>query len=182
MSDLRTAAQQALEALWLWMDADSSHTEQHAAYHALKAALAQHHDDVAIANPRGGGVIYKTSAAATDAAIRAKLVELGWTPPAALEQQEQEPVAWMDEFGNAFPLGAVKGAGSWRDDHQRNWTPLYTHPPRREWIGLTEEEIRELTFHNQRTLWPRPDRSDVRATAIPFARAIEQALKEKNHG
>lgn len=36
------------------------------------------------------------------------------------------PVAWMDDFGNAFPLGAVKGAASWIDEHQRNWKPLYS--------------------------------------------------------
>ncbi len=40
-----------------------------------------------------------------------------------------EPVAWMDDFGNVFPLGAIKGAGSWRDEHQRNWKPLFAHPP-----------------------------------------------------
>lgn len=36
-----------------------------------------------------------------------------------------EPVAWMDDFGNAFPLGANKGAGSWMDAHKRTWKPLY---------------------------------------------------------
>ena len=35
----RAAMQQALEALAPWMDSD--HTEQHAAYHALRAALAE---------------------------------------------------------------------------------------------------------------------------------------------
>lgn len=39
-----------------------------------------------------------------------------------------EPVAWMDDFGNAFPLSANKGAGSWLDEHKRNWKPLYAHP------------------------------------------------------
>lgn len=41
---------------------------------------------------------------------------------------QPEPVAWMDDFGNVFPLGANKGAGSWRDEHKRNWRPLYTAP------------------------------------------------------
>lgn len=49
-----------------------------------------------------------------------------------------EPVAWMDDFGNVFPLSANKGAGSWLDDHKRNWKPLYAHPadsgmPEQEW-------------------------------------------------
>lgn len=39
-----------------------------------------------------------------------------------------EPVAWMDDFGNAFPLAANKGAGSWRDADKRTWKPLYAAP------------------------------------------------------
>jgi hypothetical protein len=83
---------------------------------------------------------------------------------AALAQQEQEPSVCARCGGLVYdPVWVAQ-----------------SDPPRREWQSLTEEEIRKLTFHNQRTLWPRPDRSDVRATAIPFARAIEQALKERN--
>lgn len=41
-----------------------------------------------------------------------------------------EAVAWMDDFGNTFPLAANKGAASWRDEHKRHWQPLYTAPPR----------------------------------------------------
>jgi len=87
---------------------------------------------------------------------------------AALEQPEQEPVAWMEDFGNAFPLGAVKGAGSWRDDHQRNWMPLYTHQPRREWRGLTDEEIEDC--------WD----GYLSDYQLQMIRAVEAKLKEKN--
>jgi len=55
--------------------------------------------------------------------------------------------------------------------------PLYTHPPRREWQGLTDEEIRDL--------WSWSATAEAERTATTqqhaFARAIEQALKEKNH-
>ena len=54
----------------------------------------------------------------------------------ALAQPEQEPVAWMYvnddgeceqiEYGEPFDDPSV--------------TPLYTAPPKREWIDLTEEE------------------------------------------
>ena len=57
---------------------------------------------------------------------------------AALAAQPAKPVAWMDDFGNAFPLGAIKGAGSWRDEHQRNWRPLYTAPPAPAAVPLPE--------------------------------------------
>lgn len=44
---------------------------------------------------------------------------------AALAAVPAQPVAFMDDFGNVFPLAANKGAGSWMDDHKRNWKPLY---------------------------------------------------------
>jgi hypothetical protein len=52
--------------------------------------------------------------------------------------------------------------------------PLYTTPPRREWKGLSEEEIYS---HWHGTDW----RESVFVRLPAFARAIEQALKEKNH-
>jgi hypothetical protein len=53
--------------------------------------------------------------------IDAALAEHDAAPP--------QPVAWMDDFGNTFPLIANKGAGSWRDEHKRDWKPLYAAPP-----------------------------------------------------
>jgi hypothetical protein len=41
--------------------------------------------------------------------------------------------------------------------------PLYTAPPQREWVGLTDDEINEAWGNN-----------------LSFARAIEAKLKEKN--
>jgi hypothetical protein len=49
--------------------------------------------------------------------------------------------------------------------------PLYTHPPRREWRGLSEEEIYPLYSE------PRSD-----AEMVEFARAVEAALRSKNYG
>jgi hypothetical protein len=50
-------------------------------------------------------------------------------------------------------------------------TAIYTHPPRREWKGLSEEEVdvvaAELGYEQ---LTPRK-----------VARAIEAALRSKNH-
>jgi hypothetical protein len=47
---------------------------------------------------------------------------------------------------------------------------LPSHPPRREWRGLTEEEIDAV--------W---EDAQVFNTHYDIARAIEQALKERNH-
>jgi hypothetical protein len=90
---------------------------------------------------------------------------------AALAQEEQEPVAWMREGWGTDCGPYVEFYRSdemgWRD--RNGWTPLYTAPPRREWQRLTNEEIYPL--YNE----PRSD-----AEMLEFARAVEQALKEKN--
>lgn len=86
---------------------------------------------------------------------------------AALEQPEQEPVAlpccgYADASAIKWnPLNGVVQC--------HNCGQTYTHPPRREWQGLTDEEIDDLYF-DQFSM------SELRG----FARAIEAKLKEKN--
>ena len=46
-----------------------------------------------------------------------------------LTQPEQEPVAWWNDTGTHIDLN-VSGRG----------IPLYTTPPQRTWVGLTEED------------------------------------------
>ena len=57
--------------------------------------------------------------------------------------QEQEPVAWMDEYGDVLSASVVSGKGL------RN-IPLYTAPPKRTWVGLTDEEILEVWKENEK--------------------------------
>lgn len=52
-----------------------------------------------------------------------------------MAQPEQEPVAWIDEFGNVFPLGAQRGPKHLNEPMK----PLYTTPPQRK--PMTDEEI-----------------------------------------
>jgi hypothetical protein len=80
-----------------------------------------------------------------------------------LEQPEQEPVAWMCSDENL----ANKGYSRFSKDKYGAWNiPVFTHPPRREWRGLTEEEIVAIFL--------------LAPTQPAFARAIEAALKERN--
>ena len=51
--------------------------------------------------------------------------------------------------------------------------PLYTAPPRREWVGLTAEDMADA--HNSTT-------GDLMMRLAGFARAIEAKLREKNGG
>ena len=98
-----------------------------------------------------------------------KAIQLGQEAITALraalaQQQEQEPVAWKDRtYGNLH--------------HQDfgNSIPLYTHPPRREWVSLTEEEIDAVLF-------PYCDNKHEWIDYREVARAVEVALKEKNNG
>jgi CheY-like chemotaxis protein len=90
---------------------------------------------------------------------------------AALEQPEQAvPVAWMD------PNSGEVCRAHWLESHaperdvDRFSCPLYTHPPRREWRSLSEEEIYPLYSE------PSSD-----AEMVEFARAVEAKLKELNH-
>jgi hypothetical protein len=94
---------------------------------------------------------------------------------AALAQQEQEPVAWIQ---STHLQQAQREPSLCRvEPTQRlpDFVPLYTHPPRREWQGLTEEEVNDCIKYPGRSLFARDGTTSQR-----IARAIEAALKEKN--
>ena len=114
MSDLRKAAEMALEALDMYREHDAENIGlADVAYEALRQALAQ---------------------------------------------PEQEPVAWvyngiLHEFDpSEFATSEV--------------TPLYTAPPKREWVGLTKEEFEQAVdgLEDLEDCWTQ----------------IEAKLKEKN--
>ena len=73
----------------------------------------------------------------------------------ALAQPEQEPVGWAEH-----------GVINWLADMQFNHTSfLYTTPPQRTWVGLTDEEIQYcVELKNPEAI----------------AEEVEAKLKEKN--
>ena len=89
---------------------------------------------------------------------------------AALEQPEQEPVAWVNpDHLQGLTLGHYGYAEIYTDESQGR-VPLYTAPARREWRGLTEEAVIEL-LHS----------CDWRGMHLAvLVRAVEAALKERN--
>jgi hypothetical protein len=151
MSNLRDAARQALEAL------EYIHTETtaeednliHTAIAALRSALEQQEQEP--------GFWGRVAARQSD-----KIKQLE-TALAALKQPEQEPVAWQGVYDKTDLF--------YSKPPQADVRPLYTHPPRREWQGLTDEEIGMLYVTWDAT--PGVSMAD-------FARAIEQACKERN--
>lgn len=99
-------------------------------------------------------------------------------------KREHEPVAWM--YVNTDGECEQIEHGEPLDDP--SVTPLYTAPPKREWVGLTDEQVEDewerITGHSIFG----GDRSEGRAMyispdeVIEFARVIEAKLKEKNGG
>ncbi len=84
-----------------------------------------------------------------------------------------EPVAWISDSptkGNGKQLHWTKSeAWRWSSDI----TPLYTAPQKKQWVGLTDEEID--------TTWRSVDYTvPYNQFRIDVARAIEARLKEKN--
>jgi hypothetical protein len=83
------------------------------------------------------------------------------------EAMKQEPVAWAssldfdDDDQEIIPAKDKGKLGTSNCD-----IPLYTAPPKKEWVGLTPYEIQEIHSGNQH--WGN------------FACAIEAKLKEKN--
>ena len=91
------------------------------------------------------------------------------------QQTEQEPVAWMFvnedgeceqiEYGPVFDDPGV--------------TPLYTAPPKREWVGLTGDDIHDAFCHAEYDAsqdW----NDDPEGWCKAFANYVEAKLKEKN--
>ena len=93
----------------------------------------------------------------------------------ALAQPEQEPVAWMLEgwgpdCGPYFEIYRDDEMG-WRN--KKEWTPLYTTPPQRTWVGLTDEEIADCAEKMEAS-----DPTD--SSWREFFRGLEAKLKDKN--
>jgi hypothetical protein len=146
MTDLRKAAEMALEALTRAHPISNSGKHLYAHSEAM-AALSQ-----ALAEPANSTT--------------------GFVEPKASSHTEQEPVAWMYEWDGRINFTTtdqrfVEAA----HPHFVKSTPLYTAPPKREWVGLTDEELEPMC-------------DDWRIIFGPyvhdFAKAIEAKLKEKN--
>ena len=97
-----------------------------------------------------------------------------------LAQPVQEPVAWRVRRNDGqYELYFVKAAADRRADcfiKRPQVEPLYTAPPRREWVGLTDAE-RGITAAG---IWGSVLIAPQSYQA--FARAIEAKLRAKNGG
>jgi hypothetical protein len=70
------------------------------------------------------------------------------------------PVAWGCQCGRAYTVTCISSK------------------PAKQWVGLTDEEIQDLSYLSQKIDEGNSEWFD----RLGFAKAIEQALKKKNHG
>jgi hypothetical protein len=73
-----------------------------------------------------------------------------------------EPIAWMHTTGTGHVYFRKKP-----QDKVFNPQPVFTSPPKKEWVGLTDDEIEHIADSE----WEEA-----------FVRMIEAKLREKNHG
>ena len=73
----------------------------------------------------------------------------------------------------------IVNCGAWRVQQDQAIAALrQALETEREWVGLTDEEIQDLSYLSQKI----DEGNAAWFDRWGFARAIEQALKEKNHG
>ena len=75
---------------------------------------------------------------------------------------EQEPVAFWN-FNSGFSHCMIDQLN---EAAKKNPAPLYTTPPQRTWVGLTDEEMQSIAFES--------------ADALSAVFVAEAKLKEKN--
>ena len=80
-------------------------------------------------------------------------------------EEKQEPVCWTVADGWVYANDTSQVGTS----KEVNWETLYTAPPKKQWVGLTDEEVSEAI-------------DDVLEGGgwLDVARALEAKLKEKN--
>ena len=80
-------------------------------------------------------------------------------------EEKREPVCWTVADGWAYANDTSQVGTS----KEVNWEPIYTASPKREWVGLTDEEV-----------WNAIDDVLEGGGWLDVARALEAAIKRKN--
>ena len=109
--------------------------------------------------------------------VFSKLVAAKAIAKAIKELESQEPVAWVNQSAIDWLNGNMQGSNEYvqtnlaKRKNNSATVPIYTHPPQRTWVDLTDEEILDVF-----------DAKNVYGSKwLEFARALEAKLKEKKH-
>ena len=195
----REAMQMALERLTMWLDdfPDTAVIEDRWAVEALRQALAQP-EQVSIEPPdyvepitfdyhegweegfKAGVGSAKNKKESTPSNVD-PLLHGGDGNYIKQAQPEQEPVAMVTGYKSGHCVIAPIGGNT----IFQTGLALYTAPPKREWVGLTEREIdaiREDIFekHQMALLTSKDITSENNYSAFNFYLAIQEKLRSKN--
>jgi hypothetical protein len=104
----------------------------------------------------------------------------------ACDAREQEPVAWMFQHDETGRMTYLSNDGFHNPTMFIEMNPryalvcsLYTHPPKREWVGTTEKDVHEcfmLTEFDYHVDFNR----DPEQWCLAFAKELSDTLKQKN--
>ncbi len=107
------------------------------------------------------------------AVLRQALVDADDTSQERVDEivkDEHEPVAWMYEWDSRKHLTFTdQRFVEQAHPHFNKSTPLYTAPPKKQWVSLTDQEV-----------WQAIDNVLEGGGWLDVARVLEQAFKEKN--
>ena len=119
---------------------------------------------------------FKLSDAGADTNIPLWGLEPKGSGMVVLNQPEQEPVAWKVTYG-----GDVYFVPRFIGNPDGKAIPLYTAPPKREWVGLTEDEMRLMCHNDDNGDWnDLQQRRFWRETYLAGAKAAQDELKKRN--
>ena len=80
-----------------------------------------------------------------------------------------EPVAYWNGVDMFTRADEVEYTPNWSDYYPE---PLYAAPPRKEWVGLTQDEIEEIYIRNTR--------DNGMCNGLSIALEVQLKLREKN--
>ena len=94
-----------------------------------------------------------------------------------LAQLEQEPVAYRYKMPVEDDHWVYNFCQFPDDKLNPNLEPLYTTPPQRSWVGLTNEQIMDCTYHmaKENDVWIVTDNG-----LLEFAHILEETIRRKN--
>jgi hypothetical protein len=106
-------------------------------------------------------------------------------------ETEQEPVLWLKTWSDGY-LSVLKTKSHVFADHELE--PLYTAPPKREWVGLTDQEVMVAAYQAgfdihedyeneddpEAMHWWTPDGEACDDSLLKLRDLIEAKLKERN--
>jgi len=131
---------------------------------ALKLALEALENAIAVRHGKDGTKFVDPLEPNAIAAIKKALAQ----PPLSVQKTPFPITGWKVEVRGSNQRLFVSGIYG---DTVFVDLPLYTTPPKREWVGLTQKEVQEIHDTYYKRMGPQE-----------FASMIEAKLKEKNNG